>query len=98
MTNIERFRFVTYKSDPDYIYLDNPSPMSLCSTRIWFKEVIGKENVDLYQLGGFFEGFCNAFKYKKEAHSLVQSKIVPELVEDEGFYRRRETMDEANLI
>jgi len=96
MPDIDKFQFRGPKDG--WIYLDNPSPMALVSTREWFEKVIGKENCAYYDLGGFFGGFTNAFKFKESCIDLVREKIFPELVKDGEYYRRKETMAEANLI
>lgn len=95
----EHFKFVTYENDPDWIYLDNLSPMFLCETKKWFIEILGAENIAIYQLGGFFGGLCNSFKFKKSCYPLFQEKIKPELVKNEdGIWQRANSLAEANQI
>ncbi len=99
MNDIERFRFVTDSKDPDFIYLDNPSPMCLSDTQKWFEKVLGKDAVETYSLGGFFDGFSNSFKFKKDKINLFKQEILPELVKgDDGFFQRKESLAEANTI
>ncbi len=99
MNDIERFRFVTNPKDSDFIYLDNQSPMCLHDTQIWFEEVLGRNAVETYSLGGFLGGFSNSFKFKKEKLDLFKQKILTQLVEgDDGFFQRKESLAEANAI
>ena len=96
---VERFSLGTREDDPDFIYVNNPSPMSNLETRKWFEEVWGKENVQTYALGGMFGGLCNSFKFKKVDIEVIKQKIGIHLdMDEEGYYVRKEALATANQI
>ncbi len=83
----ERFKLNIYENDPDFIHLDNPSPMMLICARNWFRKELGDDAIIDSCIGGFFGGFQNAFKVPRAKELLLREKILPYLVTDaDGYY------------
>lgn len=91
MESIEKFKLLC---DENYIYFDNPSCMMLVRTREWLnKELEG--GAEAY---GPFGSFINSLKISRSKESLLQEKILPNLVFDGSYYQHKDSLSEANLI
>lgn len=95
---IERYKLFVKEPYDGFIYLDNPSPMTLVDTRKIYEDVLGKESVEYYFLG-FLEGFSNAFKFNGDLFEKVKKEILINCVKDEeGYYIPKDSLTAANEI